>query len=96
MRQRSAWKLSSVSVVELPEAWTEFYSRPQLAVLSPGLWVVTDPPASALWLVREGAARRVDLGGHGITPTGVAFGAGALYVADLGGRVWVFDLNLDS
>jgi hypothetical protein len=84
------------SVVGLADAWTEFYSRPQLAVLSPGLWVVTDPPASALWLVREGAARRVDLGGHGITPTGVAFGAGALYVADLGGRVWVFDLNLDS
>jgi hypothetical protein len=26
----------------------------------------------------------------------VAFGAGALYVADLGGRVWVFDLKLDS
>jgi uncharacterized protein (TIGR03663 family) len=84
------------AVVGLQDAWTEFYSRPQLAVLSPGLWVVTDPPASALWLVREGAARRVDLGGHGITPTGVAFGAGALYVADLGGRVWVFDLNLDS
>jgi hypothetical protein len=83
-------------VIGLQDAWTEFYSRPQLAVLSPGLWVVTDPPASALWLVREGAARRVDLGGHGITPTGVAFGAGALYVADLGGRVWVFDLNLDS
>jgi hypothetical protein len=58
--------------------------------------VVTDTPASALWVVRDGMPRRVDLGGHDITPTGVAYGAGALYVADLGGRVWVFDLELDS
>ena len=84
------------AVVALPDAWTEFYSRPQLAVLAPGLWVVSDTPASALWVVRQGSARRVDLGGHGISPTGVAFGAGALYVADLGGRVWIFDLKLDS
>jgi DNA-binding beta-propeller fold protein YncE len=87
---------AALYVVGLPDAWMEFYSRPQLAVLAPGLWVASDTPASALWVVREGVARRVDLGGHGITPTGVAFGAGALYVADLGGRVWVFDLKLDS
>ncbi|HPA80795.1 MAG TPA: TIGR03663 family protein [Thermoanaerobaculales bacterium] len=84
------------AVVPLPDAWSEFYSRPQLAVLAPGLWVASDTPGSALWVVREGTPRRVDLGGHEITPTGVAFGAGALYVADLGGRVWVFDLKLDS
>jgi len=84
------------AVVGLPDAWQDFYSRPQVAVLAPGLWVVSDTPASALWVVREGTVRRVDLGGHGITPTGVAFGAGALYVADLGGKVWAFDLNLDS
>jgi uncharacterized protein (TIGR03663 family) len=87
---------AALEVIGLPDAWSEFYSRPQLAVLAPGLWVVTDTPASALWVVRDGMPRRVDLGGHDITPTGVAYGAGALYVADLGGRVWVFDLELDS
>jgi sugar lactone lactonase YvrE len=84
------------AVVGLPDAWQDFYSRPQVAVLAPGLWVVSDTPAATLWVVREGTVRRVDLGGHGITPTGVAYGAGALYVADLGGKVWAFDLNLDS
>jgi DNA-binding beta-propeller fold protein YncE len=84
------------AVIGLPEAWEDFYSRPQVAVVAPGLWVVSDSPASALWVVRDGAAHKVDLGGHGITPTGVAYGAGRLWVADLGGRVWAFDLELDS
>jgi hypothetical protein len=85
-----------LEVVSLPLAWTDFYSRPQVAVLAPGLWVVSDTPASALWVVRQGVARRVDLRDAGITPTGVAVGAGSLYIADLGGRVWIFALNLDS
>ena len=64
--------------------------------MAPGVWVASDTPGSALWVVRDGTPRRVDLAAAGIAPTGVAVGAGALYVADLNGRVWVFALSLDS
>jgi hypothetical protein len=87
---------AAVEVVALPDAWAEFYSRPQVAVVAPGVWVASDTPGSALWVVRDGTPRRVDLAEAGIAPTGVAAGAGALYVADLNGRVWIFVLSLDS
>jgi uncharacterized protein (TIGR03663 family) len=79
----------ALEVVKLSEAWADFYSRPQALALAPGRWLVTDVPARALWVVDNGAARRVDLGPYGITPSGLARGAGAVYLADLGGRVWV-------
>jgi sugar lactone lactonase YvrE len=83
-------------VVELPGAWSDFYSRPQAVVLAEGLWVVTDPPASALWIVRDGEPRSVSLAEHGLTPAGVAAGESSLYVTDLTGRVWVFELILNN
>ena len=85
-----------VAEVALPEAWSDFYSRPQIAVVTPELWVVSDTPGQALWVVRDGTVDRVSLASEDIAPTGVAVSAGSLYVADLGGRIWVFDLKLDS
>jgi DNA-binding beta-propeller fold protein YncE len=81
--------------VALPGAWSEFYSRPQVAVLGPDLWLVSDTPASTLWLIRDGRPIRIDLGADGIAPSGIAFREGSLYVADISGRLWVFDLNLN-
>jgi uncharacterized protein (TIGR03663 family) len=81
-------------VIELPGGWSEFYSRPQLALLTPELWLVTDTPAAALWVVRNGQPRRLVLADDGITPTGVAVRGTTLYLADLAGRVWVIELNL--
>ena len=83
-------------MVPLPEAWSDFYSRPQVAVVAPDLWVISDTPGSALWVVRDGVVSKVDLAESGIRPTGVAVGAGSLYVADLGGKVWIFALKMDS
>jgi len=74
--------------VALPGAWREFYSRPQAAALAEDLWLVTDPPASALWLVRSGRVERLDLGEAGITPSGLAWRDSSLWLSDLGGRVW--------
>jgi uncharacterized protein (TIGR03663 family) len=83
-------------VVVLPGAWTDFYSRPQVAVVGPELWLASDTPAAALWVIRDGQPQRVDLAGDGINPTGLAARGSTLYVADLGGRLWAFDLNLNS
>ena len=85
----------ALGVVALSGAWTEFYSRPQVAVLDSGLWLVSDTPASALWLIRDGRPIRIDLGADGIAPSGIAVREGSLYVADISGRLWVFDLNLN-
>jgi uncharacterized protein (TIGR03663 family) len=87
---------SAVDEIALPDAWTDFYSRPQVAVLGPELWVVSDTPGSALWVIRDRVPRRVSMADQGIVPTGVAAFDDSLLVADLGGRVWIFDLNLDS
>jgi sugar lactone lactonase YvrE len=81
-----------LEVVPLPDAWTDFYSRPQVVGLSEGRWLLTDPPARSLWLVEDGAAKKIDLGEDGITPTGVARHGNTLYVADIDARVWAFDL----
>jgi uncharacterized protein (TIGR03663 family) len=87
---------AALRVVELPGGWTEFYSRPQVVALTPDLWLATDTPASALWIVREGRPHRLDLSPDGITPTGVAAHGSTLALADLEGRVWIFDLKLNS
>jgi sugar lactone lactonase YvrE len=85
-----------VDEVLLPEAWTDFYSRPQVAVLSPELWVVSDTPGAALWVIDRRVPRRVSVADQGIIPTGVAANGSTLWVADQGGKVWVFDLKMDS
>jgi DNA-binding beta-propeller fold protein YncE len=86
----------AVGEVGLPDAWSDFYSRPQIAVISDGLWVVSDTPGSALWIVRDGVPGRVSLADAGISPTGVAATRNGLYVSDLEGKIWIFDLNLDN
>jgi len=78
--------------VPLPEAWSDFYSRPQIVALDEDRWLVTDVPAQSLWLVEGGRARKVDLAGDGITPSGLAVSDGTLYVSDLDGRVWALAL----
>jgi len=84
------------AVVELPEAWEDFYSRPQVAVLGPELWLASDTPASGLWLIHDGRPVRVPTGDVELVPTGVAFDGSTLYVADQGGRIWLFDLDMNS
>ena len=59
-------------VVPLPGTWGDFYSRPQVAVLGPELWVASDTPGGALWVIEERVPRRVTLADQGIAPTGVA------------------------
>jgi len=81
-----------LEVVPLPEAWSDFYSRPQVVELTMDRWLLTDVPARSLWLVDDGVARKIELGGEGITPTGVARQGSTLYVADIDARVWAFDL----
>jgi uncharacterized protein (TIGR03663 family) len=82
-------------VVPLPEAWPEFYSRPQIAVVDDATWLVSDTPAGALWLVRSSEVIRLDWPDGG--PTGVAVDpvTGTLAVADLGGRVWLLGVGHD-
>jgi uncharacterized protein (TIGR03663 family) len=81
-----------LEVVPLPEAWTDFYSRPQVVELGTGRWLLTDVPGRSLWLVENGAAKKIELGEDGITPTGVARHGNTLYVADIDSRVWAFEL----
>ena len=82
--------------VALPEAWSEFFSRPQAVVLGAGRWLVTDTPASGLWLVERGQVRRIALAGAGIAPTGLARAGEKLYLADMSSRVWVFSLPSEN
>jgi uncharacterized protein (TIGR03663 family) len=74
--------------VPLPRAWEDYYARPQIAVLDDGRWLVTDPPAGLLWIVDGTEVSSVDLGAADIQPAGLAIGGGALWITDLGGRVW--------
>jgi uncharacterized protein (TIGR03663 family) len=82
----------ALEVVALPEAWTDFYSRPQVLALSENRWLVTDVPAKSLWLVESGVPTRIDLREHDIVPSGLAHHGNTLYVSDLGSRVWAFEL----
>ncbi len=56
--------------VALPDAWSDYYSRPQLAVLPSGAWVATDAPGGALWVVGPDRPHRVVI--PGLVPSGVA------------------------
>jgi hypothetical protein len=67
-----------------------------VAVVAPDVWVVTDPPQAALWVVRDGRAVRVDTRSDGLVPAGVAFADGTLWVTDLSGAVWAFELVGDD
>jgi hypothetical protein len=87
---------SSPVVVPLPGSWGDFYSRPQVAVLSPGRWLASDTPSAALVEVVDGSVRRHELEDEGIEPTGVAVGDGHLWLADRRGRVWQLELGDDG
>lgn len=85
--------------VPLPAAWSDFYSRPQIAVLPGGRWLASDTPANALWLVGpDDRVVRLDLAAAGLAPTGVAYdGArGRLHLGDLSGRVWEVEVPDDA
>ena len=76
--------------IELPQAWSDYYSRPQATSLGRDVVVVSDTPGKALWLVRGGSVSRLALDAEGIAPTGVDYDAASrsLVVGDLSGRVW--------
>jgi sugar lactone lactonase YvrE len=82
----------ALEAVALPDAWSDFYSRPQVVALGEDRWLVTDLPAKSLWLVEGGNVREVHLAADGITPSGLAVGDETLFVADLDGRVWAMRL----
>ena len=75
--------------VPLRDAWSDYYSRPQVAVLSTGEWVATDSPGAALWIVGESAPVRLVI--PGLTPAGVAVDpiSGRLAIGDLAGEIWL-------
>jgi len=78
--------------VGLPGAWSDFYSRPQAAVLDGDRVLATDVPGQALWLIEGGTPRKIDLAADGITPSGLAVSGETLFLSDLEGRVWIFAL----
>ncbi|NOZ79517.1 MAG: TIGR03663 family protein [Acidobacteria bacterium] len=81
-------------IVGLPAAWSDFYSRPQIAVLGPRDWIVSDTPGKALWRIRGTTVERIALGRLGMDPTGVAWDAAGheLAIGDLSGKVWVLEV----
>jgi uncharacterized protein (TIGR03663 family) len=82
----------SEAVVPLPDAWEDYYARPQVAVLDDGRWVASDPPAGRLWIVDGGNVTTLDLAGDGIRPAGLWAAEDALWMSDLAGRVWRLEL----
>jgi uncharacterized protein (TIGR03663 family) len=84
---------AALEVVDLADGWSDFYSRPQMAVLDDGRLLLSDTPSSSLWLVEAGEPRRIELAAAGIAPTGLAARAGTLFMADTAGRVWVLEIN---
>jgi uncharacterized protein (TIGR03663 family) len=82
----------ALAVVPLPDAWKDFYSRPQVVALSEDTWLATDVPAKCLWLIEGSEVRKIDLAPAGITPSGLARHGDTLYVSDLDGKVWAFKL----
>ncbi|HHQ48307.1 MAG TPA: TIGR03663 family protein, partial [Acidobacteria bacterium] len=81
-------------VVPLPGAWSDFYSRPEIAVLAPDDWLVSDTPGKCLWRIRGGKVKRIVPGPPEIQPTGLAWDArtGMLVMGDLTGKVWVLEV----
>jgi sugar lactone lactonase YvrE len=80
--------------VVLPDAWPDYYSRPQIAALSDTLWLVSDTPQAALWLVRSQRVMRIPFDADGAAPTGVAWDLDTrtLAIGDLAGRVWLLEV----
>jgi uncharacterized protein (TIGR03663 family) len=85
-----------LAVVPLPDAWADFYSRPQVLALSEDRWLVTDPPIKSMWLVEEGKPKKIDLKDEGIIPSGLALYGDTLFVSDLGSKVWAFELPVSD
>jgi hypothetical protein len=83
---------NALAEVSLPGAWTDFYSRPQVLALAENRWLVTDTPSRSLWLVEDGVVQQLDLTDADIQPSGLARHGDTLFVADIGSRVWAFDL----
>jgi len=79
-------------IIALDGAWSDFYSRPQIVVLDEERFLVSDTPASTLWLVEDGNPRPISLGEAGIAPTGLALRDGVLYMGDTAGRVWMLTI----
>jgi len=81
--------------VPLPGGWSDFYSRPQVAVLGPGRWLATDPPGRSLWLVEDGRARRLGFPETDMVPAGVAWDPSGkvLWLGDLAGRLWRLEVD---
>ncbi len=84
----------ALRTVALPEAWPDFYSRPQMAVLGASDWLVSDTPGSCLWRIRGDRVERIPLASAGIQPTGLAWDGRTrtLVVGDLSGRLWVLEV----
>jgi len=81
-----------LKLIDVAEAWADFYSRPQAAVLSDGRVLLSDTPSASLWLIDGDEVRRLELGDAGIAPTGLAYRDNTLYIGDSNGKVWVFDI----
>jgi len=82
----------ALAVVPMPDAWIDFYSRPQILALAEDRWLATDTPAKSLWLVKDGVPQKIDLTEADIVPSGLALHGDTLYVSDLGSKVWAFEL----
>jgi sugar lactone lactonase YvrE len=81
--------------VQMPDAWEDYYSRPQVAVIAADHWVVSDTPAGVLWIVERGRVDR-QLVADEMQPTGLAWEDGVLVVGDLDGRVWRLEVEHGS
>jgi len=84
-----------VANLSIDEGWTDFYSRPQVAVNAKGTVVVSDTPGRALWVLRDGSMRRIAVDDADLQPTGVAWSEDGrtLAVGDLSGRVWLLEVG---
>lgn len=82
-------------IVPLPDAWPDYYSRPQVVAIRKNVWLATDLPNAGLWIIRDSQARFIDLSTDGIQPSGLAWDehTNTLYLSDLGGRLWQFQLT---
>ncbi|MGE0827108.1 MAG: NHL repeat-containing protein [Candidatus Binatia bacterium] len=82
-------------IVPLPDAWPDYYSRPQVVAIRDNLWLATDLPNGGLWFIEGAQPRFVRLSTPDIQPSGLAWDAhtNTLYLSDLGGRLWQFHLT---
>lgn len=80
--------------IALPDAWSDYYSRPQIVAIDGDLWIASDTPGRALWKIRSGAVTRIPFDADGASPTGVAWDhdSQTLVVGDLAGRVWLLEV----